>query len=144
MTVRCECGNPATCVENHPTWASYCCDACCDHAVGCKAIEASKTVEGGSCQKCGSVAGWNGPEYVAGYWVGGFSDEGGGFSVGDRLKFACRTCGFERTEQTKDAKEKKSRSEARLALQHAERERAYREAAKVQWWRRWWVRLESR
>jgi hypothetical protein len=51
------------------------------------------------CVKCGSVIGWDGPKY-AGHTL---SDGHEWFESIGRLVFECRTCGYKRSEPTKDA-----------------------------------------
>lgn len=51
------------------------------------------------CPKCGSEAGWTGPTYKSDVW----STVGYGLIRKECLSFICVTCGYQRTEPTKDA-----------------------------------------
>lgn len=54
------------------------------------------------CPKCGSDKGWDGPVYQPADFIPGYREFPSRW-IDPRLKFTCRTCGYSRTEPTKDA-----------------------------------------
>jgi hypothetical protein len=56
-----------------------------------------------SCPKCGASDGWTGPTFLRTSQVDRASAHGLRWSTVEFLTYACRRCGFERTEATKDA-----------------------------------------